>query len=373
MTRRRLLALEPYYGGSHQAVLDGLLARLEPLGWDADLLTLPARKWKWRMRGAAITMADEARRLHGERVATRGSERCWDLVYASTFVNLAELYGMAGEALVGVPSIVYFHENQLLYPNRHTAEWDFQFPLTNITSALAATRCLFNSQYNLDGFLAELGPFLKAFPDHIPKGVAERVAAKSSVVPPPIDPTFFSGHATSRSEKSRIVWPHRWEHDKDPETFFAAVAALAEAGLDFEVVVAGQTFADVPPCIEAASDVLGERVVHCREPASREEYASLLASSDIAVSTAQNEFFGVAMMEAAYAGCYPLVPDRLAYRELYPPEMRFRSAEELVAKLGALLMDRPQPGEARPIAEAHTWERLLPAYAEAFDATASGA
>ncbi len=38
---RRLLVLEPYYGGSHKAVLDCLLPHL---GWNHDLLHLPARK-----------------------------------------------------------------------------------------------------------------------------------------------------------------------------------------------------------------------------------------------------------------------------------------------------------------------------------------
>src|SRR5664279_2231364 len=83
--RPRILALEPYYGGSHRAVLDGLTARIDA---EWTLLTLPARKWKWRMRGAAISMAQEARAL----VAT--GER-FDVIFASTFLNLAEFRGLA--------------------------------------------------------------------------------------------------------------------------------------------------------------------------------------------------------------------------------------------------------------------------------------
>lgn len=365
--RLRVLVLEPYYGGSHRAVLDGLLSRLDI---DCDLLTLPARKWKWRMRGAAITLAEEARALHASGVR-------WDLVYASTFINLAEFYGIAGEIVAGVPSIVYFHENQLVYPNRHEAEWDFQFPLTNITSALAATHCLFNTEWTRDTFLEEIPGFLKQFPDHHPPGVAERIAPKCQVIAPPFDPAEFDDvlgqggvAAVPRGSLTRIVWPHRWEHDKDPDSFFAAVSQLAIEGLDFEVAIAGQSFRDVPDSIAAAQSVLGDRLIHVGEPGSRTAYAELLASSDVAVSTARNEFFGLAMIESAYAGCYPLVPDRLAYPEIYPAEMRYASNDQLIARLRSFILDPPEPGQGRTLAEEYTFERLVSAYRDAFETVA---
>lgn len=361
----RVLALEPYYGGSHRAVLDGLVERLTPCGFSFDLLTLPARKWKWRMRGAAITMAEDARALH-----QAGSR--WDLLYASTFVNLAEFVALAGDAVAGVPRIVYFHENQLLYPVRHTAEWDFQFPLTNITSALAADRCLFNTRYNLDGFLAEIPGFLRGFPDHQPTGVAERIAARSEVLAPPFDPALFDAAPPTRGSRPRIVWPHRWEHDKDPEAFFAAVGALAAEGLDFEVAIAGQSFRETEALVQGRAASLGDRLVHLGEPEGREAYARLLASADIAVSTARNEFFGLAMIEACYAGCAPLVPDRLAYPELYPAGMRYAGEQELVSRLRTLLVERPAPGSARSLAEPFTFGALAPRYAEVFERTARG-
>ena len=51
-----ILGLEPYYGGSHRAFLDALVRHSRH---DFTLMTLPARKWKWRMRGAAIWFARE--------------------------------------------------------------------------------------------------------------------------------------------------------------------------------------------------------------------------------------------------------------------------------------------------------------------------
>jgi len=358
----RILALEPYYGGSHRAVLDGLIERTDA---EWTLLTLPARKWKWRMRGAAITMAQQARDLAAEPQRASAS-RPFDLIFASTFVNLAEFKGMAGAALATVPAIVYFHENQLVYPNRHTAEWDFQFPLTNITSALTAEACVFNTRWNLEQFCAEIPGFIREFPDHHPRGLAELISAKSRVIAPPFDPAGFDDAVPTRTERCRIVWPHRWEHDKNPDEFFSAVMALAGEGLDFEVAVAGQTFRETDDLMRDAAQALGDRLVYCDEPASRAEYAKLLASADVAVSTAVNEFFGLAMVEACYAGATPLVPDRLAYPEIYGPEYRYASADELVARLRGFVHDRPRPLAARPLAEQFTFERLVPAYEACF-------
>jgi glycosyltransferase involved in cell wall biosynthesis len=376
---RRFLALEPYYGGSHRTVLDELVTALGPggvagadPGWTADLLTMPARKWKWRMRGSAIVMAGQACELFAAGAR-------WDVVFASTFLNLAEFRALAGPEIAAVPAIVYFHENQLVYPNRHTAEWDLQFPLTNVVSALAADRCVFNTASNLDNFLAEIPAFFHQFPDHLPRGVVPAIAERSEVLAPPFDPAVFddalgpTGVAgTVRGSRPRVVWPHRWEHDKDPDTFFRAVTRLADEGLDFEVAVAGQAFADRPDVFATVGAALGDRLVHIGQPEGRDAYAELLASSDVAVSTALNEFFGLAMMEAAYCGAFPLVPDRLAYPELYPACFRYDGEQQLVARLRGLLLDRPAPGAGRDIAAAHALPALAPRYADLFERVSAG-
>lgn len=356
----RILALEPYYGGSHRAVLDTLVQAVEA---DWTLLTMPSRKWKWRMRGAAIVMAEQAKRL----VEQKGA---FDLVFCSTFLNLAEFKGLAGAGIAAVPALVYFHENQLVYPNRHTAEWDLQFPLTNITSALSADRCLFNSRWNLEHFLSEIPRFIRQFPDQHPRGLEDSIAERSSVLAPPFDPAAFDGLPISRGERCRIVWPHRWEHDKRPEEFFSAVSKLADEGLSFEVVVAGQSFVETREIVRAAADALGDRLLHCEEPENRTDYARLLRSCDVAVSTADNEFFGLAMIEAAYAGCSVVVPDRLVYPEIYPASCRYRDSDDLAAMLRALIVNRPEPLALRLVAERYTIESLAGRYHEELRRTA---
>jgi glycosyltransferase involved in cell wall biosynthesis len=329
------------------------------------------------MRGAAISMAGEVRMLASAReqadLAAGAIRRpAFDLIFASTFLNLAEFRGLVGADLAAIPAIVYFHENQLVYPNRHTAEWDFQFPLTNITSALSAERCVFNTHWNLDRFCEEIPDFIREFPDHHPKGLAEAIAAKSSVLAPPFDPSPFDAVPPTRADVCRIVWPHRWEHDKDPEAFFSAVMELAGEGLDFEVAVAGQSFRETEGLMRQAAAALGTRLVHCDEPGSREAYAEVLASADVAVSTATNEFFGLAMIEACYAGATPVVPDRLAYPEIYPAEMRYRSQDGLVAQLRSHITHRPAPGVARGLAQPFTFERLVIDYERLFAEVAEG-
>lgn len=356
MRRLHVLALEPYYGGSHRAVLDLLV---ESVDAEWTLFTLPARKWKWRMRGAAITMAEQA-------AAASAEGRSFDVIFASTFLNLAEFRGLVPPRVGELPAVVYFHENQLSYPNRHAAEWDFQFPLTNLTSALSAEACVFNTCWNRDDFLRRVPDFLRGFPDHRPARVVERIAARSSVLAPPFDPRPFSTVAESgvaRSSRCRIVWPHRWEHDKNPEEFLAVVGRLAAEGLDFEVVIAGQSFRETEGLMRDAALSLGDRLVACAEPESREQYARLLSTADVAVSTASNEFFGLAMIEACFAGCVPAVPDRLAYPEIYPDEYRYRDRDELAALLRSYVLERPRRGSARHLAEPFTIDKLADEYA----------
>ncbi|MEX0599419.1 MAG: DUF3524 domain-containing protein, partial [Rhodothermales bacterium] len=49
-----VLALEPWYGGSHEHFLDGLIGHSRH---EFRAVTMTARFWKWRMHGGAVTMA----------------------------------------------------------------------------------------------------------------------------------------------------------------------------------------------------------------------------------------------------------------------------------------------------------------------------
>lgn len=300
----RVLALEPYYGGSHKAFFDGW-SRQSVHEW--ILLSLPPHKWKWRMRHAAITFAEQVaeRSASGER---------WDAIFCSDMLSLAEFKGLAPAAVRHLPSIAYFHENQLTYPVRHEDERDYHFVMTNITTALAATRVWFNSAFHRDEFLGALPRFLSRMPDHQPMSVIEEIRDKSEVQPPGIDEP--QPRSPRRAGPLRILWAARWEHDKNPETFFEALELLERRRVDFRVSVIGEQFREHPPVFDRARDRFHARIDRWGFQAARCDYDAALRDADIIVSTALHEFFGLSVVEAIAAGASPLLPRRLAYPEL---------------------------------------------------------
>jgi len=300
----KILALEAYYGGSHRAFLDGWMANSRH---EWSLLTLPAHKWKWRMRHSAINFAQETNALAGQ------GEK-WDVIFCSDMLNLAEFKGMAGRGIAKIPTVVYFHENQLTYPYRFENERDFQFAMTNITTALTADFVWFNSGFHRNEFLGAIDGFFKRMNDNQPVGTAERIMPKSAIYPPGI--ASFPRRGERKSGPMRILWAGRWEHDKNPDDFFAALKILKESGCDFRLDCLGQQFRDGPECFAWAKDYFADNIDGWGYQENKSDYDKILCQADIFVSTANHEFFGISAAEAITAGAYPLLPQRLAYPEI---------------------------------------------------------
>ncbi|MFO7905389.1 MAG: DUF3524 domain-containing protein, partial [Pirellulaceae bacterium] len=300
----RILAIEPYYGGSHQLFLDQWIRRGRH-HW--QLLTLPAHHWKWRMRHAGIWCAREVRRLLDAGAG-------WDLLFCSDMLDLAQFLGLADTRVSALPRVVYFHENQLTYPARFTGERDLHFAMTNLTTALAATQVWFNSEFHRRSFLEAARAWLAKMPDYVPRTELAEIQRKSQVQSPGVDVT---GHRSlPTAPPLHIAWAARWEHDKNPETFFDALRLLQQQHIDFRLTVCGQDFHDAPPAFAAARQDLAAYIEHWGPLPAREEYLNRLGQADVFVSTALHEFFGLAVMEAIAMGLFPLLPRRLSYPEL---------------------------------------------------------
>ena len=284
----RILALEPYYGGSHRAFLDGWSGQSRH---DWQLLTLPPHSWKWRMRHGAATFSNLASAHYalGNR---------WDLIFCTSMLNLAEFKGLVPSEIASLPAIVYFHENQLTYPVRHVDERDLHFGLINFTTSLAADAAWFNTQYHLDTFMGALTETLSKMPDHDCLHYLPSIALKSSVQPLGIDPVPEFERKVHYTPT--ILWAARWEFDKNPGLFFDAIRVLRDQGLPFKISVIGESFTECPPAFDAAKKEFDDRILRWGWQKNRNDYWKALSESDIVVSTADHEFFGISVVVIIY-------------------------------------------------------------------------
>jgi glycosyltransferase involved in cell wall biosynthesis len=318
--------VEPYYTGSHRAWADGFRARS---CHRVELLTLPGRFWKWRMQGGAVTLAREGARR----------EVPPDLILASDMLNLPLFLALSGPRLAGVPVVLYFHENQLTYPLQPGEKRDLHYGFINWASALRADAICFNSAYHQGAFFEELPRLLKRLPDYTELWSVEALRARSQVLPLGLDLARLDGFRPEQPSPGRptILWNHRWEYDKDPATFFQAIYALYEEGLDFGLILLGESFRNQPDEFLEARQRLPEQLLHFGYAPDTATYARLLRQADIVVSTAIHEFFGAAVVEACYCGCFPILPRRLSYPELLPAERHsdclYNDTEGLLSRL----------------------------------------
>lgn len=328
-TKLKFLFLESFFGGSHREFARGLVSHSKHR---IDLVTMPARFWKWRMRGAALYFAKKIQSLKDYNgLITTG------LMSLSDYKVLSK-----GQC---PPALVYFHETQLTYPLAPGEHMDYQFGFTDITTALAAERVLFNSRTHRDAFFSKLPGFLKMMPEYRPNWVVEAIRSKAGVLYPGCR---FPAQALSAAEFSRklpplIIWNHRWEFDKNPGEFFQALDALLENGAGFRLALLGENYQAIPKAFLGARDRYGERIAQYGYVESRADYIKWLKRGSIVISTARQENFGIAVIEAVRYGCVPLLPARLAYPEIIPQrfhsQVLYKDAGELVDKLSRLITD----------------------------------
>ena len=99
---------------------------------------------------------------------------------------------------------------------------------------------------------------------------------------------------------NQIVFPHRLSPEKKPE-LCAFVKTMLHDKLpsSYSLVITKDCYTN------------------------KETYYKELAKSKFAISFALQETYGLAILESVLHGCYPIVPNDLAYKELYPDDFKF--------------------------------------------------
>ncbi len=353
----RVALIEPYYGGSHRAFADGYAASS---AHDVEIIALPSSFWKWRMQGGFLTLAARFRQAvdrHGH----------FDAVIVSSMLDAARFAGAARRSLGDARLVVYMHENQLTYPTAPRDDFDATYAMANWASMTVADRVLFNSQFHFDEWFGALPGLLNSFPDHRHGGYIEGVRRRSSVLPVGVELSRIDTVPRTWRDRPLVLWNHRWEHDRGPDRFVSAIrAALAEGG-DFDIALAGEQFISDPTGFRELAAELGDTVVHYGE-ADEDGYVRLLRSADVVVSTSRQEFFGVSVTEAVYAGAFPLLPNRMVYPERIPVELHdrclFEDQGHLVERLLWATAHRDEAAAAasmlRPVMAEFDWSRVSP-------------
>ena len=363
----KVLLISPYHGGSHRAWAEGYQ---EHSTHDLSLLTLPARYWKWRMHGGAVTLAREF----------AASDFKPDLVMTTDMLDVSTFLSLTRKRTAGIPVVLYMHENQLTYPlpedpesgpmRRQHGERDLHYAFINYASMLSADRVVFNSEFHRRSFFNALPGFLNHFPEFREEQTVGQLKERSLVLPVGLDLAKLESAARPpERELPLILWNQRWEYDKNPEAFFRIMLALARQGIPFELAVCGESFQQPPEIFDRAAQQLNSQVIHWGY-APHDLYRKLLWDATLTVSTALHEFFGVSILEAAFCQTLPLLPKRLSYPEIIPSEFHepclYDGEDELLERLKRALAD---PQSTRKTAQAlaaqvgiYNWKKWAPEY-----------
>ncbi len=351
----KVLFLESFFGGSHEDFALGFKAHSRH---DVTLVTLPARFWKWRMRGAALYFVRQIKSFSG-----------YDAVMATDLLDLTDLKALAGPEFP--PVLLYFHENQLSYPLSRGEQRDFHLGFTNIVSACAADQVVFNSRFHQDAFARSADSLIRRMPDSEPSWIMDAVREKTRVIYPGC--RFVPGPVDIGPEDPGpplIIWNHRWEHDKNPEFFFKALLRLKENKIPFSLALLGENFNKVPDIFDQARRQFREEILVYGHVADRRDYLGWLKKGRVVISTAFQENFGISVVEAVRHGCLPLLPRRLSYPEIMPEyshsRIFYHDLTDLTDRLSQVLLQGSRGLELRRRLavdmEPFSWEIIVKQY-----------
>lgn len=369
MSKTKILVLSSYDAISHRLWRERLTEVFDEHSWTE--LSLPPRHFAWRIRGNSLLWASKEKEL---------LSRDYDLLIATSMVDLSSLRGFI-PSLARIPTLLYVHENQFAYPSNRSNRFNVEPLLVPLYAALCADAVAFNSEYNRQTFLEGASALLNKLPDQFPESVMNTLNA-STVVPVPLQDSTMRGPRAASQKALSVVWNHRWEYDKGPELLLAIVEEIISQDLAVQLNVVGQQFREQPQEFTQIERLLSRKSSGC--PVEKglfgfienpDDYSDLLGSADVALSTANHDFQGLAVQEACLLGCVPLTPDALAYPEYIPEKNRFPVKDSLEATAKAAVamlrnyLEQKKSGELHCDVDlsAYQGQKIKRAYADQFE------
>lgn len=357
---KKILLLSPYDILSHQYWWQGLQAQFPEYQW--TVLTLPPRYFSWRIRGNSLSWA-----------FTQGDilKQHYDLLISCSMTDLSSLRGFIPE-LGKIPTLVYCHENQFLFPQTEHQHSAIEAQILQIYTLLCADKIIFNSYFNRDSFFEGVRNLLQKLPDQVPKNLIHLLENKTVVIPVLLETIK---PAKQKNELFTLVWNHRWEYDKGLQQLLLLIESLCEKNIDCHFHIVGQQFRKVPEPLQKAIDLLQKHNMAGKTGfiENRNDYLALLGESHLVLSTSLHEFQGLAIMEAVLCGCTPLLPNRLSYPEFFDEGFLYASypenpQQESAAALEKILLLHSQwkqgllENNTTALQKIPTWKNMKAAY-----------
>jgi glycosyltransferase involved in cell wall biosynthesis len=139
---------------------------------------------------------------------------------------------------------------------------------------------------------------------------------------------------------------------------------MQEKNLDFEVVVLGENFRQIPEEFEIAKEKLKDKIRFMGYADSFKDYASWLWKAHILPVTSNQDFFGGSVVEAIYCNCYPILPNRLAYPEHLPNNTNcfYNTFDELCQKLEAAISKFKNLEKQNTFVKKYDWKKIVGVY-----------
>ena len=205
--------------------------------------------------------------------------------------------------------------------------------VTDLANLLCLDRILVVSHYFRQVLLEHIGAFS-------PVAAAE-VDRRIAVTGLPINIELLDRYYTStQADKVQIVFNHSPTPGKAPEVFLRVIEQIL-AQHDVRLVVTRRFDAESPgrEQLQHLQDCYGDRVT-IGNTMSLADYYQTLWQSDIQISTALHESFGISTLEAMYTRNSCILPNRQSYPEITDNTNLYQSEQQLLEMLTHYIQDQ---------------------------------